>query len=122
MRASGGIVFGTASLCGSAGCVWRLSPKEYAEAVAPKMTVAGRKGFLPITVGKNLLRGGSIGSPGLELLHFVLILNGGLGEVNGFCRDSLPRCGFPIPSSGNAAPAFIHCCCCLLYTSPSPRD
>eukprot|EP00969_Alexandrium_andersonii_P086265 3803061-Alexandrium_andersonii.AAC.1 len=74
MRASGSVVFGTVSLCGSAGCVWQLSPKEYAETVAPKMTVSGRKHFLPITVGKCLLRGGSFssssGSPGLELLHF----------------------------------------------------
>eukprot|EP00969_Alexandrium_andersonii_P364562 15464403-Alexandrium_andersonii.AAC.1 len=72
MRASGSVVFGIVSRCGSAGCVWQLSPKEYAEAVAPRMSASGRKSFLPITVGKNLLRGGSLDSPGSELLRFAL--------------------------------------------------
>eukprot|EP00969_Alexandrium_andersonii_P093473 4128140-Alexandrium_andersonii.AAC.1 len=36
LRASGSAVFGTVSRCGTAGCVWRLSPEEYAEAVAPR--------------------------------------------------------------------------------------
>eukprot|EP00969_Alexandrium_andersonii_P057630 2539172-Alexandrium_andersonii.AAC.1 len=40
MRASGSVVFGTVSLCGSAGCIWQLSPKEYAEAVAPRMSAS----------------------------------------------------------------------------------
>eukprot|EP00969_Alexandrium_andersonii_P332905 14712389-Alexandrium_andersonii.AAC.1 len=37
-RAVGRVVFGTVSRCGSAGCAWLLSPKEYAEAeaVAPR--------------------------------------------------------------------------------------
>eukprot|EP00969_Alexandrium_andersonii_P296145 13088362-Alexandrium_andersonii.AAC.1 len=75
------------------------------------MSASGRKGFLPITVGKNLLRGGNLVSPGFELLHFVLVLSSGLNEVNGFCRDSLPLRRFPLPPSSHAAPAFTHCCC-----------
>eukprot|EP00969_Alexandrium_andersonii_P142747 6310589-Alexandrium_andersonii.AAC.1 len=31
-------------------CVWRLSPEEYAEAVAPRMSASGRRWFLLITV------------------------------------------------------------------------
>eukprot|EP00969_Alexandrium_andersonii_P067968 2998180-Alexandrium_andersonii.AAC.1 len=75
------------------------------------MSASGRKGFLPITAGKNLLRGGDLGSRGLELLHFVLVLSSGLNEVNGFRRDSLSLCRFPLPPCSRAAPAFIHCCC-----------
>eukprot|EP00969_Alexandrium_andersonii_P208072 9190411-Alexandrium_andersonii.AAC.1 len=72
------------------------------------MSASGRKGFLPITVGENLLRGGDLGSQGLELLHLILVLSCGLNEVNGFCRDSLSLCRFPLPQSSYAAPAFIH--------------
>eukprot|EP00969_Alexandrium_andersonii_P297647 13155256-Alexandrium_andersonii.AAC.1 len=75
------------------------------------MSASGRRGFLPITVGKNLLRGGDLGSQGLELLHFVLVLSSGLNEANGFCRDSLSLCRYPLPPCSHAAPAFIHCCC-----------
>eukprot|EP00969_Alexandrium_andersonii_P320856 14177900-Alexandrium_andersonii.AAC.1 len=73
MRAIGSVVFGTASRRGSAGRV-------RAESVAPKVSASGRKGFLPITVGKNLFRWGSLAPSGFELIRFSLVLHGGLGE------------------------------------------
>eukprot|EP00969_Alexandrium_andersonii_P189707 8382586-Alexandrium_andersonii.AAC.1 len=68
------------------------------------MSASGRKGVLPAAVGENLLRRVSLTPSEFELLHFVLVLSGGIGEVNGFCRGKLPLRRFPLPPSAHAAP------------------